>query len=50
MKFRSVDNPGEINFTLPSDHKDTAFFINQLNHELGYSLKIPSEDLQQSYV
>lgn len=33
MKFGSVSNPGEIDFTLPSDHPDTLKILNQGNKE-----------------
>jgi len=29
MKFGSVDNPGDINFSLPGDHSDTAKLLSQ---------------------
>ncbi len=32
MKFGSVDNPENIDFTLPTDHPDTAKVLKKINH------------------
>lgn len=40
MKFGQVDNPGEIDFSLPADHPDTARVLNAQKNKLPFNVYV----------
>ncbi|HYH57327.1 MAG TPA: DUF72 domain-containing protein, partial [Anseongella sp.] len=40
MKFGNVENPGEIDFTLPPDHKDSARVLQEHKNDAPFEVYV----------